>query len=160
MNSANFGRLIGLVYLISAVFFVLGLTNPIMGRDILLGLERSDIYLLDSVRYFFEEGEWFLGIMLCLFTFIVPIFKYVTVGVVLIGLKEKISKTLMNGLEFINKWAMLDVFIVALVVMNMKFETAIIDTFLMRGTTYFAVSVLLLMFCSKFLVHRDRKLTA
>jgi uncharacterized paraquat-inducible protein A len=50
-----------------------------------------------------------------------------------------------TALEIINKWSMLDVFVVAVLILNMKFDSDIIVSKLEAGTTLFAVSVLLLM---------------
>ncbi len=50
-----------------------------------------------------------------------------------------------TALEIINKWSMLDVFVVAVLMLNMKFDSAIIVSKLESGTTLFAISVVLLM---------------
>ena len=50
-----------------------------------------------------------------------------------------------TALDIINKWSMLDVFIVAVLILNMKFDSSIIVSKLEIGTTLFAISILLLM---------------
>ena len=50
-----------------------------------------------------------------------------------------------TALEIINKWSMLDVFVVAVLILNMKFDSSIIVSKLESGTTLFALSVVLLM---------------
>ena len=53
-----------------------------------------------------------------------------------------------TALEIINKWAMLDVFVVAVLILNMKFDSVIIISKLEHGTTLFAISIVLMMICS------------
>jgi uncharacterized paraquat-inducible protein A len=55
-----------------------------------------------------------------------------------------------SALEIINKWAMLDVFVVAVLILNMKFDSIIIVSKLQAGTTLFAISIILLMTSSFF----------
>jgi uncharacterized paraquat-inducible protein A len=58
-----------------------------------------------------------------------------------------------TALDIINKWSMLDVFVVALVILNMKFDSLIIVSKLESGTTLFAISVILMM-VSSFIVRK------
>ncbi|MEM7101639.1 MAG: paraquat-inducible protein A [Bacteroidota bacterium] len=137
-----------IIYLTSIVFFVLGLTHPIMATDTLFGLKRESIFLVSSIEYFFDKGDWFVGSILLFFTLIFPILKYLFLGTQLLNFRFPNKGPLITALELINKWAMLDVFVVALIIINMKFDSVLIVTTLKAGTTYFALSVLLLMVCS------------
>ncbi len=61
-------------------------------------------------------------------------------------------------LDIINKWSMLDVFVVAVLILNMKFDSNIIVSKLEIGTTLFAVSVILLMsssFVARKMINED-----
>ncbi|MEO1434470.1 MAG: paraquat-inducible protein A [Bacteroidota bacterium] len=137
-----------ILYLSSIVCFGLGLTYPIMASNTLFGLNREEVFLTSSIRYFYKEGDFFVGSILLFFTFIFPILKYLFLGIQLAKIKLPGTKLFTIGLDLINKWAMLDVFVVALVIINMKFDSVFIHTMLKPGTTFFAVSVLLLMICS------------
>ena len=137
-----------LIYLSSVIFFILGLTHPIMGAEVLLGLKKTEIFLYDSFEYFFKKREYVLGMILLLFTLILPILKYLFIGLKFFGFKFYQSKSMHHVLEIINKWAMLDVFIVALLIMTFKFESSFINNYVMIGASYFAISILLLMICS------------
>lgn len=137
-----------LIYLSSVIFFILGLTHPIMGAEVLLGLKETEIYLYDSFEYFFKKREYVLGTILLIFTLVLPIFKYLFIGLKFFGFKFYKSRSMHHVLEIINKWAMLDVFIVALLIMTFKFESSFISNYVMIGASYFAISILLLMICS------------
>ncbi len=137
-----------LIYLCSVIFFILGLTHPIMGAEVVLGLKQTEIYLYDSFEYFFKKREYVLGVILLIFTLILPTLKYLFIGLKFFGFKIYKSRSMHHLLEIINKWAMLDVFIVALLIMTFKFESSFISNYVMTGASYFAISILLLMICS------------
>ena len=139
------------LFILSIGCFVLGLINPILRSSMFLGLTTQDIYLFGSVKYFFGEDEWFIGSILLIFTFIFPVLKYIIVFSKIIEKNFKGSRLLDIFIEIINKWAMLDVFVVALIIINMKMNSIIIVSKLQIGTTYFAASVILLMCCSTYL---------
>ncbi len=145
-----------IIYLISIGFFVLGLTRPIMGTEVFLGLKSSEIYLIDSFEYFYKREEIVLGTILLVFTLILPIAKYLFLAVILFKVSLPSLRWIHHLLEIVNKWAMLDVFIVALLIMTFKFESTLIDNYVMIGTTYFAISIILLM-TSSFLVLKINK---
>jgi len=137
----------------------MGLINPILENSMLIGLNRKPIYLLGSIEYFFAEKEYFIGLLLLVFTLVFPVFKYLFIGFRLINIEFGQQKWVEVLVEIINKWAMLDVFVVALIIVNMKFNSLIISTEIEIGTTFFAVSILLLMTAS-FILKRIEKTTA
>lgn len=145
--------IIVLLWMASVTFFVLGLTHPILesGLGLLYGLvtiNHEYIYLSGAFRYFFEKGEVFIGLLLLLFTIVLPVLKYIFLLLAIFNLRFKKQKPFLVVLDVINKWSMLDVFVVALVILNMKFGSKVIISNLKNGTTYFAISVVLLMACS------------
>ena len=137
-----------IIFLASISLFVLGLSHPIMGAEVFLGLKSTEIYLKDSFEYFYKREEYFLGTILLVFTLILPILKYLFLSLIIFNIKLPQTRWVHYVLEIINKWAMLDVFIVALLIMTFKFESTIIDNYVMVGTSYFAASIILLMTCS------------
>lgn len=122
----------------------------------LLGLKKQDIYLFGSVEYFFEEGEFFVGGIILTFTFIFPILKYIFLFLKIINVQLKSGKIIDIVIDIINKWAMLDVFVVALIIINMKLNSILLASKLKVGTTYFALSILLLMICSVYLKYQAK----
>lgn len=138
--------------IISIFFFIMGLTHPILQSGYGFGpirLRQEFIYLGSSFKYFFKEGEYFVGALLLIFTLIFPITKYLFLGVTLMNQKLTKRFAIGNFLDILNKWAMLDVFVVALLILNMKFDSDIIVSELEAGTTYFAISIVLLMITSR-----------
>lgn len=108
-------------------------------------IKEDYVYISTSFRYFFDNGEVFIGLLLLFFTIIFPIIKYIFLFLTLSGRKMPRHTAIATALEIINKWSMLDVFVVAVLILNMKFGSAIIVSRLESGTTLFAISVLLLM---------------
>lgn len=155
-NSGHIRLWGAIFYLSSLVFFVLGFCNPIMHTKVLGGwIKNQKIFLSDSVAHFFESGEYFIGMLILLFSIVFPAFKYFFVGAKVLNRGLDSQHWLSKGLDFLNKWAMLDVYVVALVVLNMKMNDKIISTTISLGTTLFAISIVLLMVANTILKKLD-----
>jgi paraquat-inducible protein A len=152
MNGNKDRQNIALMVLIaSAVFFAMGFMFPIIESGYGIGpirLKTDLIYLSSSFRFFFDKGEVFIGFILLFFTIIFPILKYIFLFAILTGKKIPRSKHISTALEIINKWSMLDVFVVAVLLLNMKFDSDIIVSRLKSGTSLFALSIVLMMTAS------------
>ena len=78
--------------------------------------------VLDGVKVLFEEGDWLLAIILCVFSIVLPLLK---TGI-LLALWWRLRQGrpprdwLTKALDSSGRWAMLDVFVVALVIVQMK----------------------------------------
>lgn len=132
----------------SLLFFCLGFLYPILQTGFHVGpftLKKEFIYLGTSFSYFFNNGEIFIGIILLLFTIIFPAAKYIFLFTTLYGKKTNHHPLIIIVLEIINKWAMLDVFVVAVLILNMKFDSKFIIAKLEIGTSLFAISVIMMM---------------
>lgn len=149
MKQGNDRRWIAIIVLIaSLIFFILGFMYPLLKSGFGIGpftIKSDYVYISTSFRYFFDKGEVFIGFLLLFFTIIFPIIKYIFLFLTLLGRKMPRHGAVATALEIINKWSMLDVFVVAVLILNMKFDSDIIVSKLEAGTTLFAVSVLLLM---------------
>lgn len=144
-------RIAWILLLASLLFFGMGFCFPLLQTGYGIGplvLKRDYIYLYSSFRFFFAKGEPFIGFLLLFFTIIFPACKYIFLLVTLAGRRLPRHRFLNTALEVINKWAMLDVFVVAVLILNLKFDSKIIVSKLEHGTTLFALSVLLMMICS------------
>lgn len=149
------------VLLGSVVLFVLGLIFPLLAtKKELFGilLDYQNIRLLDSVRIFFSEGEAFLGMIILVFTVVFPILKYFDLTLRSIR-PSAISPKLSSALRFLDKWSMLDVFLVALLLLNAKMDSTIIVMDLKIGTTFLALSIILRMIASEMIVRGNENLT-
>ena len=137
-----------MILIVSLLFFLLGFMYPLLQSGFGIGpftIKSDYVYISTSFRYFFDKGEVFIGLLLLFFTIIFPIIKYVFLFLTLLGRKLPRQGAVATALEIINKWSMLDVFVVAVLILNMKFDSSIIVSKLEIGTTLFAISVLLLM---------------
>ena len=155
---------ISLILLISIVFFVLGLIYPLLStKQQVLGivLKYKEVRLFDSIRMFYESNDYLLSLIILLFTIVLPIIKFIE----LINRIHKfinIPKKINNFLHFIDKWSMLDVFLVALLLLNFKMDSNIIVMKLKIGTTFIALSVIIRMLSSNlieiFINHKTTRL--
>ena len=140
-----------IVLVASAIFFGMGFMFPLLQTGYGIGpfrIKSDYIYLDTSFRYFFDKGEFFIGGLLLFFTIIFPIIKYIFLFTTLLGRRMPKQKFMSTALEVINKWSMLDVFVVAVLILNMKFDSTIIVAEVESGTSLFALSILLMMTAS------------
>ena len=108
-------------YLIAAwLMYIPANLLPIMVTRTLFDTEKSTI--LSGIIYFWVSGEWSLAIIVFVASFLVPLLKMLSLMFLLIttqygctwGLIQRTH--LYKVLEFIGRWSMLDVFVVALLV--------------------------------------------
>lgn len=165
MKGRNDNRQTAIIVLAaSLIFFILGFMFPLLKSGYGIGpftFKTENVYISSSFRYFFDKGEVFIGLLLLFFTIIFPVMKYIFLFLTLSGKKFPRHGAVATILEIINKWSMLDVFVVAVLLLNMKFDSSIIVSRLQAGTSLFAVSVLLLMsssFIVKKMVDQQKKI--
>jgi uncharacterized paraquat-inducible protein A len=122
----------------SIAFFALGMYFPILSTHtkVVFAFGYKEINIFDSVKMFFVDREYFLAAVILLFTFIMPLAKYIELIIRI--LKNTSSKTLQN----LDKWNMLDVFLVALLLLNFKMQSKIMVMELKIGTTFIALAVI------------------
>lgn len=128
-----------IILLISIILFSLGVYHPLLSTkyEILrIGFGRQEVNIFDSVSLFYNSGDYFIAFIILLFTFILPIYKYAEVLVKKLILKKEVIST------NIDKWNMLDVFLVALLLLNFKMNDAFIVMKLEVGTIFIALAVL------------------
>ena len=132
-------EVVGLVVLlISIISFSLGVYYPLLSVKYSLfgvGFGKTNTNIFDSVLMFFDSGDYFIASIIFVFTFLLPIYKYAEVLVKRLILGKEIKST------SIDKWNMLDVFLVALLLLNFKMNSAIIVMDLEIGTMFIAIAV-------------------
>jgi paraquat-inducible protein A len=98
---------------------------PIMKVDYMGTVEASTI--MDGIIYFFKEGSYGIGIVILTASILVPIFKIVGIILILLSIQFKWTswlrhKTIMfRVIEFIGRWSMLDIFVIALLTVLVNF---------------------------------------
>lgn len=98
---------------------------PIMEVDF-LGVPSSST-IMDGILYFFEEGSYGIGLIIFTASVLVPLFKIVGLIILLctVHFRRQIllrEKTMMfRCIAFIGRWSMLDIFVIAILNMLVKF---------------------------------------
>lgn len=128
----------------SITFFILGLASPILStkKQVLgLVLKYQEIRLFDTVKMFYESREFLLSGIIFLFTIVLPIVKFLEI-INRIFLIIVIPKRTNHILHLLDKWSMLDVFLIALLLLNVKMNSNIIVMQIKVGTIYLALSII------------------
>ena len=123
----------------SIAFYVLGLIYPLMSTKYQvwgIPLKHQEVTLFDSVRMFWDSSEYLIASIILVFTFILPILKYIELAL-RVGTGRQFLK-----LQSVDKWNMIDVFLVALLLLNFKMNSRFIVMRLEWGTNFIALAVI------------------
>jgi uncharacterized paraquat-inducible protein A len=126
-------------WIASVTFYILGLIYPLMSTQYQLlniPLRSQQVTLFDSVRMFWNDSEYLIASIILVFTFIFPILKYIELALRL-GTGKQFAK-----LQSVDKWNMIDVFLVAMLLLNFKMNSRFIVMRLEMGTNFIALAVL------------------
>ena len=132
----------------SMILFIPANTLPIMEVSFLGVPDRSTI--LDGIIYFLKHGSIGIGLIILIASILVPLFKIIGMAIILISIRSgknrylKQKSKMFRFIEFIGRWSMLDIFVVALlsVLVDFGFLTSIHTA---QGATYFSVVVVATM---------------
>lgn len=130
---------VAVLLLASIILYVLGITTPLMSTKyqiLSFNIRNQSVTLFDSIEMFWQSEEYLVAGIILVFTFILPISKYI----------ELIAR-FVTGKKFltwqgIDKWNMIDVFLVSMLILNFKMNSSIIVMKLEMGTNYIALAVL------------------
>ena len=137
-NCKNRNILGAIALIISIIFFGLGLYFPLFSTatKVIFKFHSNAMNLFDSIIVFFSNSEYFLAIIILIFTIIMPILKYIELVICILW-----NKTI-KPIRSLDKWNMLDVFLVALLLLNFKMNSIFIVMELKIGTTFIALAVI------------------
>ncbi|MDR0939295.1 MAG: paraquat-inducible protein A [Mediterranea sp.] len=142
-------RILGVAfYVLSVVCFVLGIVFPILTTHknlVLFTYDHESITLLGTVRLFVESRDYLLAGVIFMFTFLFPIIRYVELFVAVV--RDKILKTSYD----LDRFNMLDVFVVALLILFFKINSNFIVMTAGIGTAFIAFAVVSRILTSTFL---------
>ncbi len=111
---------IPIAILAALVLLYLGIQKPLMTMEKLIFWE-SEYTILSSIKNLFSKSNYFIAIIILLFSIIFPFLKLFTlVGLWFIKMGDKTRKMSVKWLEFLGKWSMLDVFVVAIIIFISK----------------------------------------
>ncbi len=134
-----------ILILAATACLALGLTSPIIRLDYLYFW--TDTYSLAGiVQQLFEAGEFFLAATIFVFSIVFPAFKlaYLLIVYVSPDTLEHDPWRSRRRLDWLGKWSMLDVLVLALIVFYAK-TTHLSDATALSGVYLFAASVLMTM---------------
>jgi paraquat-inducible protein A len=135
----------------SAIFLAPANLLPIMEVDFLGIPDRSTI--VDGIIHFFQDGSYFIGLIIFTASILVPVFKIVGLVILLLATRPghvhfPVQKAkLYRFIAFIGRWSMLDIFVIALlsVLVDYGFFTSIHTA---PAATYFSFVVAATMFAA------------
>lgn len=142
-----------LVVIASGLYFV-GVTAPIMTIRKLVIFDNT-FSIAGGVRTLFVEGEWLLAFIIGAFSVVLPVVKLALIACVTNLSASAAGDRLTVALEYVGKWSMLDVFVVAVLLASIKLGT-IVTVEIHHGLHAFAASVLFSM-VALFLIERIRR---
>lgn len=135
----------------SAILFIPANLLPIMCVDYLGSQDLSTI--MDGIIYFFHTGEYGIGLIIFCASILVPLFKIIGMAIILLSIRFKwrnwlSHKTAMfRFIEFIGRWSMLDIFVIALMSTLVNFGT-FTSTQAAPAASFFTMVVLCTMFAA------------
>jgi paraquat-inducible protein A len=150
-NSLN--RALALL-IVSAIFLVPANILPIMEVKFLGASSFSTI--MDGIIYFFHAKEFGIGAVIFIASVLVPLYKVMVILIIIFSIKLKRpiyvnAKTkLFKSIEFIGKWSMLDIFVIALMTVFIRFGE-LSTTYAADAAIYFALVVIATMTAGHFL---------
>ncbi len=151
------GIIINLLLLLAFVSLIVGVTAPLLTLEKLYFFQNT-VSLYTTVTALFVQREWFLFLVIAIFSLCIPIIKIISLFFVLNLRYAKgsfLDRTL-HVIELIGKWSMLDVFVVALLLVSVKLGV-LAKVEVHYGLYAFAASVLLTMGLSYWIYHLSQK---
>lgn len=142
--------------LAAAACLVLGLTMPVVQLTRLyFWTDTHSIIFVISALY--DTGERYLAAVLFIFSIVLPAFKliYIIMAGTLITFDPNRGSRWFKRIEWLGKWSMLDVLVLALLVFYAK-STDLADAVALPGVYFFSASVILTMIAYG-LIQRDRQ---
>lgn len=146
--------LIFFLTLAAAACLVLGLTLPVVKLTRLyFWTDTHSITSIISALY--HTGEVFLAVIIFLFSIFFPVFKliYIAMAGTLVTFHPARRNLWFRRIEWLGKWSMLDVLVLALLIFYAK-STDLTDAVALPGIYFFAGSVVLTMLAYS-LVNRE-----
>ncbi len=116
---ADFRRsaLIKLAHGLSLVLFVIGISIPLAEVEKWLFWQQA-YSLLGALPAFVNEGEWVMPLVLLVFVIILPVIRFGSLA--LCQWQRAPSEAMVIFAQFIDKWAMFDVYILAMLIVLIK----------------------------------------
>jgi paraquat-inducible protein A len=117
--------------------------------------QTSSSTIIDGIIYFFQEGNYLIGMIIFVASILVPVLKLVALATLLVTaqgwhlamLKKKTA--LYRFISFIGRWSMLDIFVIAL--LNAMVQFGILSSVRVApAATWFCLAVITTMLATHF----------
>lgn len=142
-----------IVGLLALGFFFVGVHQPVF-HSTKFWFWEEEVTLVQSVEALMKSNEIFVGTIVLVFTLIFPIIKFLYMFWALLARPSELAFKINKVLSLLGKFSMIDVFVLALLLLNLKFDTDIIDMELRTGVVWFSISVILNMIVTAIVVFR------
>lgn len=129
-----------LIHLLSIFCYSIGLYYPVIHTTKFIFFNK-DISLFESVVVLWNSSEYFLAVIVCLFTLLIPSIKLFLILFYFIGVVE--SKRILKFISLIGKWSMLDVFLIAVLIFSFKTSSMFMQAKIGNGLFFLAASIIL-----------------
>lgn len=104
----------------ASVTLALGLSQPLISVEKALIL-RTEYSVWGGVVGLWDDGDWFLAIVVFFFSFVFPIAKLALLTWIwFVPTRRALREKSLRMLEVLGKWSMLDVFVVAILIVATK----------------------------------------
>ncbi len=137
--------LLSLAILAASVFLALGITQPMikLTKYVFWTTEHS---LISTVTVLMNDGQSFLAVMVLVFSIILPVLKllYLLLISTLPAVEIIRHSRRLRALEWLGKWSMHDVLVLALTIFFIKSQ-GVYDAASLQGVYYFTGAVLLMI---------------
>lgn len=159
-DPASISRRAGVPVLLSGAFvlFITGVFFPFF-HVTSFWMFHDAVSVFSGIVTLFREDEYFLFVVLTLFTLVFPSIKLALLGVIWAEREHDLTRVrqLHRWVEKLGKWSMLDVFVVAILIVALK-SAAVAELHIGLGLYFFTFSVIITQFASALvaqILHRD-----
>lgn len=145
---------VGGLIAVGLVLFVLGISLPLLSVDKLV-VARHTFSLAQAVWALLTSATWPLGIVIALFSLVLPIIKWLWMLSVVLGKAPTLSKKHHALVHFLSRYAMLDVFVVALTFVILQLGW-IVRVRLHPGIYFFIAAVICALIAEAIITRKSR----
>jgi len=138
--------------LAACVLYIPANVLPVMHTGSLFGAQSDTI--MSGVIYLWLSGSWPLAALIFFASVMVPLLKMVALGVLLVSVQRRSVRALLQRtrlyrvVEFVGRWSMIDIYVVAILVALVQFE-ALASIRAGGGAVAFGAVVVLTMFAAQ-----------
>lgn len=138
--------------LAACVLYIPANVLPVMHTGSLFGAQSDTI--MSGVIYLWVSGSWPLAALIFFASVMVPLLKMVALGVLLVSVQRRSIRALLQRtrlyrvVEFVGRWSMIDIYVVAILVALVQFE-ALASIRAGGGAVAFGAVVVLTMFAAQ-----------